>query len=830
MSAVFVKLLEMSVVASICILAVAVLRLFLKRLPKIFSYVLWLIVLVRLLCPFAFESSVVGIQTDFYEGISESVQSDMSQEPPVLVSPATGQEMQLADKTDELGTPVREQIDSMRREISARELAMNICMGIWLAGSVGLCFHSSISAWKLKRYLSGAKEVEKGIYEAEELKSPFLFGLLRPCIYLPCGLTETEKSYIIAHETVHKKRLDYLAKPLFYLAVCLHWFNPLVWLAWKLMCKAMEMSCDEAVLGRFGADTRKEYSTVLLTMAVGNHVFSNVPLAFGENDTKARIKNLLSYKKPVVWVLGIVLVLLAVMSAVLLTDRKPSQESVMGERIEFSDWLTCQLPKAQYMKSDGYMAYIGAGGGELFSWTGESSYTTNGSENSAPPEWRAAGGVMLYQQDAFIFENGVLTGVRDISNHTIELIPPEALEGCEEQAIIYQKSHDLYTAPELYMAEEAGTPIPEREQNMDMWYVAMAREDAQHGYLFFLSARYFDKEDVIAFARSVQFKEQAWITAQAEQVPDTSVEDYNREARSLSRNEEMTLERLMELAALDNPTLMDYAGYNGAAWSERTGDPANIREGLTYYIADDAMDMVYRLYINYYIENNALEQISLTKQNSQGGTIVLYDAKDSVLVDTDVLAFLEEEQQMSDWVSYTIPKAEEIAESEYRAGGGYGYGGLYFEWLGENNYTRQEESLNADMWRKAGGVMRYPLTDSWSDYVAAAFENGVFTDFDFHSLNHTSKVGITQQLDNCEEQAVLFKLNHDLFTAADVEEAKAAGNPIPEEEQTSNMWYVAFAREDAPYAYVFYLNERYYDREEVLAFAESVRFTKEAWE
>ena len=743
MSAVFVKLLEMSVVASVCILVVLILRLLLKRLPKIFSYVLWMIDLVRLLWPFAFESSVVGIQTDFYEEMSQTMQSDVGdKENPVLIAPAAGQEVQLTDKADESATPVQEQIESMRREMSVRERGVNICTGIWFAGCVGLGLYSVISVWKLKRHLCNAKEVEPGIYEAEELENPFLFGLLRPCIYLPSGLAETERSYIVAHEMVHKKRLDYLVKPLFYVALCLHWFNPLVWVAWKLMCKDMEMSCDEAVLEQLGESTRKEYSTVLLNMAMGNRVFSNVPLAFGENDTKARIKNVLSYKKPVIWVLAAVLILLVIASVMLLTNRTPAEnvaaeeqttagqtvetqtskeqmptektlqeqtasgQMMPGGRVAFSDWLTYQLPKAQYIQRDGYIADIGAGGGELFTWTGESSYTTNGSENSAPMEWRAAGGVMLYQQEAFVFENGVLTYVRDISNHTVEVVLPELLAGCEEQAIIYQSRHDLYTAPELYMAEEAGTPIPENEQTVEMWYVAMTRENAQHGYLFFLSGRYFDKEDVIAFAKSVHFTEQAWITAQDEQ----------------------------------------------------------------------------------------------------------------------------EMGMMSDWVSYTVPKAENVIESDYLADGGYGYGGLYFEWTGENNYTRQRESLNADMWRKAGGVMCYPVTDIWSDFTAAAFEEGVLVDFAFHSLNHTSKVGITQRLDNCEEQAVMFKLNHDLFTAADVEEAKVNGTPIPENEQTANMWYVAFAREDAPYAYVFYLNERYYSREDVIAFAESARFTGEAWE
>lgn len=155
---------------------------------------------------------------------------------------------------------------------------------------------------KLQKRLKNAVRERDNIYLAEHLETPFVMGIIRPRIYLPASLTDKEKRYIILHEEMHIKRFDHIVKIFSFFVLCLHWFNPLVWAAFFISGKDMEMSCDEAVIKQLGSNVKKEYSASLLTLATGRRVIGGTPLAFGEGDTKGRIKNVLNYKKPAFWV------------------------------------------------------------------------------------------------------------------------------------------------------------------------------------------------------------------------------------------------------------------------------------------------------------------------------------------------------------------------------------------------------------------------------------------------------------------------------------------------------------------------------------------------
>lgn len=670
----FLKVLDMSVAASCCIVVVMLLRLVFKRLPKLFSYMLWLIVLVRFLCPVFMESSRFGLlpsagrQQSIWEEVGESVRGYLPANPDIsgdfdkqeswqeLFSETESEHYLNPDmgKTDAKASiwKVFHSVLQNRRE----ERWIMVCSLIWFGVICVIFVYSVASVQGLKRRLGTARRIEEDIYESEQVEAPFVYGLLKPCIYLPAGLAGAERSYILTHERVHIKRKDYLFKPLFFAAVCIHWFNPFAWAAWKLMCKDMEMACDEAVLSELGERVRKDYSEALLKLSSRYPVFLNGPLAFGENDTKSRVKNIVSYKKPGVWVIGTALLLFGATAAFLLTNHRAGEEP-------------------------------------------------------------------------------------------------------------------------------APTIGQEKETSSGDWQ---------------------------------------------------EIDSYNQMVRALERGEELTWERLTQLAAMEKPTLEDYAGYHGAEWSERTGDLATIRESLEYYLTDSETETRYWLYVMYYIEDNRIGLVSLTKL-SDGSSILLYnDSYESDRgVSADILAFRQHTEKMSDWVAgYTVPKAEDIMEGEYSPVGGYGYGGIDFTWTGKSRYIANGTENTSEVWKSAGGIMRYPLLsidvpdvpDFWS------FEKGELTDFSFRGLNHTSKVGETARLAGCEESAVVFCLNHDLYTASEIGMAEATGEPIPEDEQTVDMWYAAIAREGAPYAYVVYLSGRYYTEEEVREFARSVHFTEEAWE
>ena len=307
------NVLNMSLTASGIILVVLLVRLALRRAPKIFSYALWAVVLFRLLCPCTVESAVslVSSARAFTPAVVESPGFYVHSGVPVVDEPVNylmayyrygmGVEVSVSDRVDFLGT------------VSA----------VWLAGAALLLAYSPLSLLKLRRRLAGSVPLQgqKGVRLADHIPSPFVLGIVRPQIYLPSGLNEGERDYILLHERTHIRRGDHILQALAWLAVAVHWFNPLVWLAFHLAGKDMEMSCDEAVLCKMGRDVRADYSTSLLRLSQGGKLPAG-PLAFGGGDPASRIRNVLSYKKPAVWVVALALAAVACTGVALATDQK----------------------------------------------------------------------------------------------------------------------------------------------------------------------------------------------------------------------------------------------------------------------------------------------------------------------------------------------------------------------------------------------------------------------------------------------------------------------------------------------------------------------------
>ncbi len=301
MDAVFLQVLNMSLTASYVILFVLAARIFLKKAPKIFSYALWSVVLFRLICPFSFESlfSLLFINAKPIPGDIMHTQVPQINTGISLVDHAANPILAARAAAPYAG-------------INPMQIAVFLGGFIWVAGIAVLLLYSAASLLRLRYNLVGAVKWRDNIYLADHIASPFVMGLLRPKIYLPSELSEREQSYIILHEQTHIRRLDHIVKIAAFVALTVHWFNPLAWTAFILCVKDMEMSCDEAVMRHMDADIRREYSASLLSLATGRKIVAGIPLAFGEGDTKSRIKNVLSYRKPALWI--IVLALAAVLA------------------------------------------------------------------------------------------------------------------------------------------------------------------------------------------------------------------------------------------------------------------------------------------------------------------------------------------------------------------------------------------------------------------------------------------------------------------------------------------------------------------------------------
>lgn len=322
-------LLNMSLTASVAIVLVILLRLLLKKAPKVISYALWGVVLFRLLCPVSIGSdfSVYNLfdapteESGTVTSVIEYVPSNIVHtEYPSVVLPVPG----ISDAINETLSQGEEQLRA-----DPLEGPIFIATCVWMAGVLAMVIYSIVSYIRLRGKLSVVVPLRDNIFIADDMKSPFVVGLFRPKIYLPCNLGNKEQEYIILHEQHHIKRLDHVMKALAFLALAIHWFNPLVWVAFVLASKDMEMSCDEAVIRKIGGDVRADYSASLLTLATGRRIIAGTPLAFGEGDTKGRINNLSKWKKPAVWVVLLAVVACVVLAVCLLTNP-------VGYRVDFT--------------------------------------------------------------------------------------------------------------------------------------------------------------------------------------------------------------------------------------------------------------------------------------------------------------------------------------------------------------------------------------------------------------------------------------------------------------------------------------------------------------
>ena len=330
----FSVVLNMSMTGSVVILLIMLARLILKRAPKIFSYALWAVVLFRLLCPVAFTAPVSALKAlePKVQEASEStsviyfIPAEVNQNPDFTFVPAENQS----------GNPTAQPESVSHAELDILQAASYV----WIAGTAVMLLYSVIQYIRLRGKLVGAIVYRGNVYRADYIDTPFVMGFFSPKIYLPSDVPTNERKYIIAHERHHISRFDHIIKLLAYSALCIHWFNPLVWAAFILACKDMEMSCDEAVIRKMGSQIRADYSASLLRLATHKKIIAGMPLAFGEGDTKGRVMNMAKWKKPKLWVSLICVVLCIGVLAACAVNPSTSKSQVQNDIQETAQILT----------------------------------------------------------------------------------------------------------------------------------------------------------------------------------------------------------------------------------------------------------------------------------------------------------------------------------------------------------------------------------------------------------------------------------------------------------------------------------------------------------
>jgi len=295
----FSKILNMSMTGSVVIAAVLLIRLLLKRLPKIYAYVLWSVVLFRLLCPISFSGPV-----SLLDWLEPEVTTTSERTNTVAFVPY--ERAAVATTSQETVQNQQDMMPAIEETEAPKQVdGYAIAFWVWAAGCCVMVLCGVGQYIRLRKQLVVSSPLNGNVYLTDDVDMPFVVGVLFPKIYLPTSIPITQRPYILAHERHHIRRGDHIFKLLAYGALCIHWFNPLAWLAFLCAGKDMEMSCDEAVLRKLGPEIRADYSAALLRLAAHRTIIAGTPLAFGEGDTKGRVLNMARWKKPTMWVSAI---------------------------------------------------------------------------------------------------------------------------------------------------------------------------------------------------------------------------------------------------------------------------------------------------------------------------------------------------------------------------------------------------------------------------------------------------------------------------------------------------------------------------------------------
>lgn len=319
MSELFLEIVNRSIAASWIVIAVLVLRLCLKKTPKWVNVLLWGIVAVRLIFPFSIESALSLIPSA--ETVSPSIM--MEQTPSVQ----TG-----VPALDQVINPVIAHSLAPAPGASANPLQIwiPVLTVIWLLGVAALFLYSAVSYRRLRRRVCEAVILRDNIYQSENVCSPFVLGIIRPKIYLPYHMDKREMDHVIAHEQTHIRRRDHWWKPLGFLLLTVHWFNPLLWLGYILLCRDIELACDEKVIREMGSEQRADYTQALVSCSVSRRSIAACPLAFGEVGVKTRVKSVMNYKKPAFWIILASALICAAAAVCFLTNPKTEQSLPSG--------------------------------------------------------------------------------------------------------------------------------------------------------------------------------------------------------------------------------------------------------------------------------------------------------------------------------------------------------------------------------------------------------------------------------------------------------------------------------------------------------------------
>ena len=479
MEGIFVKLLNMSISASVLILIAVLLRGVLRRSPKWIHCLLWGLVAVRLVCPLSFESSFsLAPRADFVE-----TKLGVQREDGRYMNSATDAGKALNDDLDNAQNKNLANKGNADKQGDWKKISWT-----WFTGVVLLLGYAAISYLRFRKKVQASVRLRDGIYMCDNIRTPFILGVIRPGIYLPSDMDEVQTDNVIAHERAHLSRLDQVWKPLGYCLLAVYWFNPLCWLAYVLFCRDMELACDEKVIRDMDTEDKKVYSRVLLSFSDPSHRIAAGPLAFGEIGVKKRIQSVLNYRKPAFWMVGLAILALVVTSLCFLTNPKEANDPAQT------------IGTAEYQLPDGLEA---ENVDDLTIFT-PNAYKV-GSEASCADDRISAGYIQKFNttDDWGTMKDGKIEQVYSDNHSTVE--DYGSIDGLCAPGYLVKVDYDLYSAAALEKEKSKGTDMSEIDTTGQYWLLYLVRENEETGYILALNTKNYTKEDMLAWAQSFQF-------------------------------------------------------------------------------------------------------------------------------------------------------------------------------------------------------------------------------------------------------------------------------------------------------------------------------------
>lgn len=362
MTVLFLKLVNMSIAAGWLVIVVLLLRPVLKKVPKWTYVLLWGVVAVRLICPFSIKSALSLIPSA--ETIPLDIGMDTS---PAIHSGVSAINSAVNPVLSQSNTP------AVGASVNPLQITTAVFAAIWLLGACAMLIYAAASYLRLRRMTADAVLLRDNIFQSGRISSPFVLGIIKPRIYLPFGLEGQTLEHVVAHERTHIRRRDHWWKPLGFLLLAVYWFNLLMWAAFIMLCRDIELACDEKVIKELGSEQRADYSQALLSCSVSRRSIAACPLAFGEVGVKKRIKTVLNYKKPTFWAIALAVAICAAAALCFLTDPDKDNTALMGANYSVEQVLFAHdaaAPPLQYCVTADYQLYLQKEAGEGWDYLG----------------------------------------------------------------------------------------------------------------------------------------------------------------------------------------------------------------------------------------------------------------------------------------------------------------------------------------------------------------------------------------------------------------------------------------------------------------------------